>query len=67
MTILADESRSGLRLGFILALAPFPLSLLLLVVIPYIDLFILSLHEKIGRLRKWQTAGVWDRLHRELL
>jgi spermidine/putrescine transport system permease protein len=48
MTMLAYESRPGLRLGFFLALAPFLLWVLLLVLIPHIDLFILSLHEKIG-------------------
>jgi spermidine/putrescine transport system permease protein len=48
MNAPAHEGRPGLRLGFILALAPFLLWVLLLVVIPHIDLFILSLHEKIG-------------------
>ncbi len=48
MNTPAHEGRPGLQLGFILALAPFLLWVLLLVVIPHIDLFILSLHEKIG-------------------
>jgi spermidine/putrescine transport system permease protein len=42
------EERPGLRLGFILALAPFLLWLLLLVVIPQVNLFALSLHETLG-------------------
>ncbi len=48
MSAAASEPRSGLRLGFILALAPFLLWVVLLVIIPHINLFILSLHETIG-------------------
>ncbi len=43
-----SESEAAARLGFILALTPFLLWVFLLVVIPHIDLLILSLREKIS-------------------
>ncbi len=38
----------GVKLGFLLALLPFVLWVALLVVIPHIDLFLLSLHQKVA-------------------
>ena len=38
----------GMKLGFLLALLPFVLWVALLVIVPHIDLFLLSLHQKVA-------------------
>jgi spermidine/putrescine transport system permease protein len=45
MITYSDEHRPELRLGFTLALTPFLLWMLLLVVLPHVNLLVLSLHE----------------------
>lgn len=47
--------RAGVRLGFILLLAPLVLWLALLIVIPHIDMFLVSIRERVG-VRQYQTS-----------
>ena len=47
--------RAGERLGFILLLTPLLLWLSLLIIIPHIDLFLLSLRERVG-VRQYETG-----------
>lgn len=51
----ADEIRPGIRLGLVLLMAPLVLWLTTLILLPHIDMFLVSLRVKVG-VRQYQTG-----------